>query len=160
MGFVLKGEMHLLSQKSDDREDVLVLAFGRREDRPEKIWALSFGLKTIHTIVRSGKEVAFTGQEQPAPVVNGPDHWVITMFLADDEAAVRLEEKLRSLKPQVLFQGDDGLTGIVARGGNSLQAIGVSESAVELLAHRHGAKARLMSSERSMHRDYYLLPLE
>ena len=152
--------MHLLSQKSDDGEDVLVVAFGRREDRPEKVWALSFGLKTIHTIVRSGKEVAFTGKEQPAPVVNGPDHWVITLFVANDEAAVRLEEKLRSLKPQVLFQCDDGLTGIVARGGHSLQAIGVSESAVELLAGRHGAKPRLMSSERSMHRDYYLLPVE
>jgi hypothetical protein len=152
--------MHLLSQKPNDQGDVLVVAFGRREDRPEKVWALSFGLKTIQTVVRSGKEVAFTGREEPAPALNSPDQWIITLFLTDDEAAIRCEEKLRSLKPQVLFHGDDGLSGIVARGGHSMQTIGVNETAVELLAYRHGAKARLMSSERSLHRDYYLLPVE
>jgi hypothetical protein len=152
------GKMHLLSHKPDTSGDILRVAFGRREERPESVWALSFAMVSIRTIARSGQELAFTAQENPAPAFNGPDHWVITLFFATAEGAARYEAELRSLKPQVLFLGDHEVSGIVARGGHSLQAIGVSDSVVELLAYRHGARARLVSSAKSAHRDYYLLP--
>jgi hypothetical protein len=152
------GKMHLLSHKPATSGDILLVAFGRREERPESVWALSFGMETIHTIVRSGQELAFTAQENPTPSFNGPDYWVITLFFTTAESAAQYEAELRSLKSQVLFLGDHEVSGIVARGGHSMQAIGVSDSVVELLAYRHGAKARLVSSAKSAHRDYYLLP--
>jgi hypothetical protein len=148
--------MHLLSQKSATSSDVLLVAFGRRDERPDKVWVLTFGVESLHTIVRSGAELVFTAQEKPAPMFNRPEHWVVTLFFETAEAAARQEEALRSLKPLSYFQGDDHLTGIVARAGHSLQAIGVSQSVVDQLAFQQGVQAKLVSSEQAAHRDYYL----
>jgi hypothetical protein len=125
--------MHLLSQIPSISIPSVLVAFGTQKDRPEGVWCMTFGLNTVHTVARSGKELIFTAQENPAPAFNPPAHWVVTLMFESEAQAGKAEESLRALHPVQFFHGD-GLAGIVAHAGHSLQSIGVSQSVIDRLA--------------------------
>ena len=120
---------------------------------------MTFGLDSVHTVARSGKELVFTAQENPAPAFNPPAHWVVTLMFESEEQAGKAEESLRVLRPMRFFHGD-GLTGIVAHAGHSLQSIGVSQTVIDRLAYQRDIALKLVTPSNSTHRDYYVTPLQ
>jgi hypothetical protein len=120
---------------------------------------MSFGLESVHTIVRSGTELVFTAQETLTPAFNPADHWVVTLIFGREERAEKAEQSLRALIPMQFYQGGD-VTGIVAHAGHSLQSIGVSQTIIDRLAYQRGVTLRLASLSNSAHRDYYVTPLQ